>query len=165
MTLFACTVDSPVGELFVTVDEDGAIRHCGTIGGRSRFELESRIEDDVVWTESACAGVATELREYFDGARDRFTAVCAPRGTAFQREVWSELQRIPYGTTISYQELARRIGNPKAVRAAGRANATNPIAIIIPCHRVIGADGSLTGYAGGLEMKRALLALESGKSL
>jgi len=87
----------------------------------------------------------------------------APEGTAFQRSVWCELQRIPYGETISYGELARRVGNPKAVRAVGLANGSNPIAILIPCHRVIGSDGSLVGYGGGLPIKQALLALERGQ--
>lgn len=164
MTIFASMVDSPVGALLVAVDADGAVRRCETLRGRSRFEIESMIEDEVIWSESACAAVTEQLREYFDGDRDAFTVRCAPRGTAFQLAVWSELQRIPYATTISYGDLARRAGNSRAVRAVGRANGSNPIAIIIPCHRVIGADGSLTGYGGGLEMKRALLELETRKA-
>jgi methylated-DNA-[protein]-cysteine S-methyltransferase len=87
----------------------------------------------------------------------------APQGTAFQRAVWLELQRIRYGETISYGELARRLGNPKAVRAVGLANGSNPISIVIPCHRVIGSNGSLVGYGGGLPVKQSLLALERGQ--
>ena len=102
------------------------------------------------------------MEEYFAGARREFTARFVLRGTPFQRRVWEELRRIPYGETISYAELARRIGSPKAVRAVGLANGANPIAIIVPCHRVIGANGTLTGYGGGLPTKRYLLDLEKG---
>lgn len=102
----------------------------------------------------------TQLEEYFRGKRDRFELPLAPKGTEFQRRVWRELERIPFGTTISYAELAARVGNPKASRAVGAANGRNPIAIVIPCHRVIGADGTLTGYAGGLPIKEALLRRE-----
>lgn len=104
--------------------------------------------------------VCSELAAYFDGALHDFTLALEPCGTAFQKQVWNELRRIPYGETITYGELARRIGQPKASRAVGRANGQNPISIIIPCHRVIGADGTLTGYGGGLERKQRLLELE-----
>ena len=103
-----------------------------------------------------------ELEEYFAGERREFSVALAPVGTPFQQQVWQALRAIPYGETISYGELARRIGNPRAVRAVGLANGRNPISVIVPCHRVIGADGTLTGYGGGLERKRFLLALESG---
>ena len=102
----------------------------------------------------------TQLDEYFRGERDRFELPLAPKGTDFQRRVWRELETIPLGTTLSYGELAGRVGDPKASRAVGAANGRNPIAIVVPCHRVIGADGSLTGYAGGLARKEALLRLE-----
>jgi methylated-DNA-[protein]-cysteine S-methyltransferase len=101
-----------------------------------------------------------QLREYFEGARRAFELTLSPERTDFQRRVWSELCCIPYGETISYAELARRIGNPRAVRAVGLANGANPIAIVVPCHRVIGANGTLTGYGGGLGTKRHLLDLE-----
>jgi AraC family transcriptional regulator of adaptative response/methylated-DNA-[protein]-cysteine methyltransferase len=105
-----------------------------------------------------------ELQEYFAGQRRDFSVPLAPRGTPFQEKVWHELRRIPYGETISYDELARRIGQPTAQRAVARANGMNRICILIPCHRVIGKDGSLTGYGGGLWRKRLLLELErSGK--
>ena len=103
-----------------------------------------------------------ELEEYFEGERREFSLALEPAGTPFQMRVWQALRAIPYGETISYGELARRIGQPRAVRAVGLANGRNPISIIVPCHRVIGANGTLTGYGGGLERKRFLLALESG---
>lgn len=104
------------------------------------------------------------LERYFAGELRDFELALAPAGTPFQQRVWRELVRIPYGETISYMELARRVGNPRAVRAVGRANGANPIPVVVPCHRVIGADGTLTGYAGGLERKRWLLALETRAS-
>jgi methylated-DNA-[protein]-cysteine S-methyltransferase len=103
-----------------------------------------------------------ELEEYFAGKRRKFDVPLKPKGTEFQQRVWTQLQGIPYGQTISYRELATRVGDPKAVRAVGMANGRNPIGLIIPCHRVIGADGSLVGYSGGLDRKKALLALEQG---
>jgi methylated-DNA-[protein]-cysteine S-methyltransferase len=104
--------------------------------------------------------VARQIGEFFAGKRDGFDFPLAPKGTPFQKLVWGELVKIPFGETISYGELARRIGNPAASRAVGRANATNPIAVIVPCHRVIGANGKLTGYAGGIELKDKLIAWE-----
>lgn len=102
-----------------------------------------------------------QLMEYFEGKRRVFDLPLAPEGTAFRKRVWTALLDIPWGETISYGELARRVDNPKGVRAVGQANHHNPIPILIPCHRVVGADGSLTGYGGGVELKRALLALET----
>ena len=104
-----------------------------------------------------------QLEEYFAGERRAFDLPVAPAGTPFQQRVWEELQRIGYGETITYAELAARIGRPTAIRAAGAANGANPVSIIIPCHRVIGSDGSLTGYGGGLEAKRLLLELERAR--
>ena len=103
---------------------------------------------------------ARELEEYFQGRRQVFTVPLAPAGTPFQQRVWAELQKIPFGATASYGEIAARIGNPRACRAVGMANHHNPIAIFIPCHRVVGGGGGLVGYAGGLDVKRALLELE-----
>lgn len=103
----------------------------------------------------------SELEEYFAGKRMEFTIPMLFTGTEFQHRVWTELMRIPYGITISYGELARRIGNPNAVRAVASANATNPLSILVPCHRVIGHDNRLTGYGGGLEIKQMLLTLEA----
>lgn len=104
---------------------------------------------------------ATQLREYFAGARTVFDLPLAPEGTAFQRDVWSAISAVPFGATISYAELARRSARPSAVRAAGAATGRNPLTIVIPCHRIMGSGGALTGYAGGLDRKRALLALEA----
>jgi methylated-DNA-[protein]-cysteine S-methyltransferase len=103
------------------------------------------------------------LASYFRGERKTFDIALAPKGTPFQQRVWAELLLIPYGETISYVELARRVGNPKASRAVGGANGCNPIWLIVPCHRVIGSDGTLTGYAGGVGIKLALLELEGAK--
>jgi methylated-DNA-[protein]-cysteine S-methyltransferase len=104
--------------------------------------------------------VARQIGEFFAGERQAFDFPLAPKGSEFQKRVWAELVKIPFGETISYGELARRIGNPAASRAVGRANATNPIALIVPCHRVIGTNGKLTGYAGGIELKDKLLTWE-----
>jgi len=104
---------------------------------------------------------ATQLREYFAGTRTTFDLPLAPEGTAFQRDVWSAISTVPFGVTISYGELARRCARPSAVRAAGAATGRNPLTIVIPCHRIMGSGGALTGYAGGLDRKRALLALEA----
>jgi methylated-DNA-[protein]-cysteine S-methyltransferase len=106
-----------------------------------------------------------QLREYFAGKRTGFDLPLAPKGTEFQRAVWRQLQEIPYGATISYGELARRVGNPKASRAVGSANGANPLPIVIPCHRVIAGDGSMGGFGGGLPTKEILLALEQRTSV
>ncbi|MBX3363611.1 MAG: methylated-DNA--[protein]-cysteine S-methyltransferase [Phycisphaeraceae bacterium] len=110
------------------------------------------------------AQLEQELHEYFTGGRGTFSVAIALRGTPFQLRVWHELRQIPRGVTISYAELAERIGSPAAVRAVGQANRVNPVAIVIPCHRVIAADGSLHGYAGGHAVKRRLLELEGALS-
>jgi methylated-DNA-[protein]-cysteine S-methyltransferase len=109
----------------------------------------------------AVADAAIQLEQYFAGERTEFDVDIELDGTPFERRVWDEVRAIPYGETATYAEIAERIGRPGACRAVGRANGRNPVALIVPCHRVIGSDGSLTGYAGGLEMKRALLDLEA----
>ncbi len=116
------------------------------------------------WTQPTALLTEAEkqLEQYFTGKRKEFTLPIQAKGTAFRQEVWQALLTIPYGETISYKELANRVGNPKAIRAVGGANHNNPISIIIPCHRVIGTDGNLTGYGGGLETKRYLIQLEKG---
>ena len=118
--------------------------------------VQSGVRDDRPFSQ-----VKRQLEEYFAGTRTSFDLPIQPEGTEFQRRVWNVLLEIPYGTTISYLELARRIGDEKAARAVGLANGLNPISIIVPCHRVIGADGSLTGYGGGIERKRWLLQHEA----
>ena len=106
------------------------------------------------------ARAARQLRAYFAGERSDFDIPLSPEGTEFQRRVWHELERIPYGCTISYGELAKRVGNPKASRAVGAANGANPLPIVVPCHRVIGADGTLTGFGAGIDVKAKLLEIE-----
>ena len=105
--------------------------------------------------------VVTQLQEYFEGKRSTFNVKIAPKGTDFQKRVWNELLNIPFGKTLNYQQIANKLGDPKVIRAAASANGKNPISIIIPCHRVIGSDGSLTGYAGGLHRKKWLLEHEN----
>lgn len=150
-------VDSPVGRLRL-VERDGALRAIEfepfAVGdGRPRGD---RCDDHPV-----LAATAGQLAEYFDRRRTDFDLPLAPEGTPFQRRVWAELQRIDYGRTVSYGTLARRLGMTGAAsRAVGLANGRNPLPIVIPCHRVIGANGSLTGYAGGLERKQTLLDVE-----
>jgi methylated-DNA-[protein]-cysteine S-methyltransferase len=152
------SIESPIGPLLLAGD-----RHTLRVVwfGRGRKAQGPRAE----WVESAAEfrGVAQQLREYFAGTRRRFDLTLAPQGTTFQQTVWRALQDIPYGETTSYGELARRIGDVKATRAVGLANGANPLAIVIPCHRVIGAGGALTGFGGGLPTKRALLDLERGQ--
>lgn len=151
--------DSPVGPLLLAGDSEAL--HVLSFGRGSRPR-----EIDADWTrdtKGVLKGVRRELDEYFAGRLKKFTTRLAFNGTPFQNDVWQQLTRIPYGETISYMELAKRIDNPKAVRAVGMANGANPIAIIVPCHRVIGSNGSLTGFGGGLPTKRALLELEKGQ--
>src|SRR5215472_12610068 len=148
-------VDSPVGPLTL-VAAGGALVGLYMTEQRHRPPREEFGEP------------AGQLREYFDGERTEFDLRLALDGTAFQRRVWAALQEIPYGQTISYGQLADRIGQPSASRAVGLANGKNPVGIIVPCHRVVGADGGLTGYGGGIDRKRYLLAHEqrvSGQTL
>jgi methylated-DNA-[protein]-cysteine S-methyltransferase len=147
---------SPVGPLRLVADAHG-LRQI-------RFEHERHpkaMPADAVRSADAVAFARVQLTEYFAGTRQAFELPLHPVGTAFQLEVWQQLARIPYGATISYGELARRIGKPQAVRAVGAANGRNPLPIVLPCHRVIGSDGSLTGFGGGLPVKQRLLALEN----
>lgn len=150
-------LDSPIGPLLIAGDADGIRRISFPKHGRAA-------KPEPVWTESARGPVAEAMRqlhEYFAGKRTEFDLPLAPEGTEFQRTVWRGLQQIPYGVTISYGELARWVGNPKASRAVGAANGKNPLPVVIPCHRVIGSNGTLTGFGGGLPIKQALLDLET----
>jgi methylated-DNA-[protein]-cysteine S-methyltransferase len=151
------TMDSPLGELLLL--GDGETLH-GLHMQASRHPL--RINPSWQRDDEAFAEVRRQLEEYFAGERSTFDIKMHLGGTAFQRTVWHALTEIPYGETISYGELARRIGRPDRARAVGTANGQNPIAVIVPCHRVIGADGKLVGYGGGLDNKRRLLELEAG---
>jgi methylated-DNA-[protein]-cysteine S-methyltransferase len=144
------TIDSPIGPLLLAGDAD-ALRVLAFVCDRHPVPDATWVRDE----RGVLDPVRRELDEYFAGRLVRFRTAVAPDGTSFQRSVWQELQAIPYGQTISYSDLARRIDRPKAVRAVGAANGANPIAIIIPCHRVIGANGSLTGFGGGLPPARA----------
>jgi methylated-DNA-[protein]-cysteine S-methyltransferase len=137
-----------------------------TLSGLSFADSRKAAAVDPSWeyVDDAFVEVAEQLRAYFAGERTDFTVKLDPRGTAFQRRVWDALVTIPYGTTTTYGRLAAVLGDPRSTRAVGLANGRNPIAIVIPCHRVIGADGNLTGYGGGLDRKRWLLSHESTAS-
>jgi methylated-DNA-[protein]-cysteine S-methyltransferase len=149
---------SPVGELLLTA-EDGHL--TGLYLPADRYARHAAAHPGAALADDgAFAAARQQLAEYFAGERTSFDLPVAARGTPFQQRVWSELQRIGHGTTTTYAELARRIGRPTAIRAVGAANGANPVSIVIPCHRVIGSDGTLTGYGGGLEAKRFLLDLE-----
>jgi methylated-DNA-[protein]-cysteine S-methyltransferase len=150
-------LESPVGRL-VLVASGGGLTDLLFSGPEDKTLLE------VPGSEAAAQilrNAKGQLGEYFAGVRKQFSVPLEFHGTAFQQEAWRGLLTIPYGQTVSYGEQARRIGRPRAVRAIGAANGANPIPIIVPCHRVIGADGSLTGYGGGMEIKKKLLALEN----
>ena len=149
--------DSPLGEL-LAVRQGRAITHLDMRGGRRPRAIAPgwRRDDD------AFADLRAQLDEYFTGRRHAFELELDPAGSEFERRVWTALTEIPYGETTSYGEIALRVGAPGAARAVGLANGRNPIAVVVPCHRVIGSDGSLTGYGGGLPRKRLLLDLESG---
>ncbi|HEY5437746.1 MAG TPA: methylated-DNA--[protein]-cysteine S-methyltransferase [Acidimicrobiales bacterium] len=155
-TTITTMVDSPVGPLRLTAS-DGSLTGVYMDGQRHAPMLPDDLGRDDAWF----ADVATQIDAYFDGDLTLFDVPMKLHGTDFQRAVWQQLTSIPYGETISYGELARRVGNPNASRAVGLANGRNPISIIVPCHRVIGANGSLTGYGGGLERKTWLLQHEA----
>ncbi len=143
--------DTPHG-LMGLAEEEGAISAL-YLPGRGMPRIATR-------ETSLLVEGRRQLTEYFSGTRREFDLPLQPKGTPFREKVWAALRAVPYGETITYGQLAQRIGSPKAVRAVGQANHDNPIPILIPCHRVVGADGALTGYAGGVEMKRQLLDLE-----
>jgi methylated-DNA-[protein]-cysteine S-methyltransferase len=165
MTLEFADFESPIGRLTAAVYHQ---RLCALSFPErwpvERVRLEKRFRGVELRGASDPAGVVSRLREYFAGALDALAEIPVdPGGTVFQQSVWSALRRIPPGRTVAYRDLAHSIGVPAAVRAVGAANGANPIAIVIPCHRAIGADGSLTGYAGGLERKRWLLSHEGNQ--
>lgn len=154
MTTYHALWDSPVGELRIAVDDTGRLLRID-FPGHHHEDPESR--DDA----RRCAHVIAQLREYFAGKRTEFTLELRPEGTEFQLAAWRALRRIPFGRTATYQQQAERLGNPRAMRAVGAANGRNPIPIVVPCHRVIGKDGGLTGFGGGLACKRLLLDHEA----
>ncbi len=149
-------IETPVGPLAAALDGAGRLTHLGfSKAEHERIAVEGGERDD-----KAVAPVARQVLEYFAGKRKSFDFPLAARGTDFQKQVWAALLKIPFGKTTTYAALAEKLGRPGAFRAVGRANATNPIALIVPCHRVIGTDGTLTGYAGGIPIKQKLLELE-----
>lgn len=161
--LHAAPLDTPVGRMLAVVNAAGAATHLLFDGDRSRAELEAAlgaVPGDVAWNTKLCAPLLEQLREYFGGQRRTFDHPLAPEGSAFERRVWAALAEIPWGRTLSYGALARRLGDANLSRAVGRANGANPLPIVVPCHRVIGASGKLVGYGGELWRKEALLRLE-----
>lgn len=144
------TIKTPLGMANITGDDLGVSEITIVDNGEITAEIPSELQE-----------AATQLRDYFDGKRTSFTFKTNPKGTAFQQKIWSKLLEIPFGTTISYLELSKKIGDVKAIRAVAAANGKNPLWIVLPCHRVIGSDGSLTGYAGGLWRKKWLLEHEN----
>jgi len=146
-----CIINSPLGFTKITGDDDGIV-------SVTVLNSEEKITDIIPLELEDCV---LQLQEYFDGKREVFDLKLNPEGTDFQKKVWNELLEIPFGKTIAYLELSKKLGDIKAIRAVANANGKNPIWIIIPCHRVIGSDGSLTGYAGGLSRKQWLLEHES----
>jgi len=150
-------MSSPLGNMLLAA-AGGAL--CGIY-----FAGQKHLPEDVpMWREDdrlpVFAAARTQLAEYFAGTRTHFALPLEPSGTAFQRAVWNAIAAVPFGATITYAELAAQAGHPGSARAAGAATGRNPLSIVVPCHRIVGTDGSLTGYAGGIERKRALLALE-----
>ena len=154
--MYYCYVDTPIGELLLA-GQDDALQVIGFPRGSMRREPDP----DWIFNEKPLAEARRQLREYFDGHRTDFDLPLKLTGTEFQVSVLRALQEIPYGETVSYGEIARRIGRPRAVRAVGAANGRNPLPIVVPCHRVIGSTGDLTGFGGGLDTKEALLRLEA----
>lgn len=138
---------SPIGTLEIKGDENGL----------SSVHFLNSEEKNTSTISKVLQPIVKQLQEYFEGNRTEFNLILNPDGTTFQKKAWTQLMKIPFARTASYQEIANRLGDPKVIRAAASANGKNPIAIIIPCHRVIGSDGSLTGYAGGLHRKKWLL--------
>lgn len=147
--------ESPIGKLYISTLEESVVR----------LGFEKSSVKEVYGENETIKETISQLEAYFAGKIKEFTLPLKPTGTEFQEKVWEALQKIPYGETRSYKEVAKALGNPKACRAVGMANNKNPIAIIIPCHRVVGANGKLVGYAGGLDIKETLLNIESKKKL
>lgn len=154
--MYYCYLNTPIGDLLLAGDDE-ALSLVGFPKGKMRHDPDP----DWIFNEKPFAAARQQLKQYFAGERKEFDLPLHLTGTEFQIQVLEELQRIPYGETTSYGDIAKRIGRPKAVRAVGAANGRNPLPIIIPCHRVIGSGGDLTGFGGGLDTKEALLRLEA----
>jgi len=161
MSLAYKLIDSPVGELKLVASDKGLVAILWENDSPRRVRLSELVEDEhhpvLVETER-------QLKEYFAGKRKAFSVALDMRGTRFQKDVWEALLAIPFGETRSYGRLAKQLGNPRATRAVGAANGKNPVSIIVPCHRVIGSSGKLTGFAGGLDVKARLLSFERGSA-
>ncbi len=159
MSLAYKMMESPVGRLKLVGSDMGLVAILWENDRPHRVRLNEMVEDR---RHPVLVETERQLGEYFAGERNEFSVALDMRGTRFQRDVWEALLAIPFGETRSYGQLARQLGNPRATRAVGAANGRNPVSIIVPCHRVIGSSGKLTGFAGGLEVKAHLLALEDG---
>lgn len=161
-----CYLQTPIGVVCIE-EEHGAVTALSVDNAHKEGYPLKRSDEEMRFLDKPGTAVlemaGTQLMEYFQGKRKEFSLPLSPEGTPFQKKVWEALQKIPYGQTRSYGEIAAQIGNPKACRAVGGANNKNPIMIFIPCHRVIGADGSLVGFGGGLPAKRYMLDLEKGE--
>lgn len=171
-TQYADTIPSPLGTIWAMVDGEGRLTQLHFGGSRTAPDSKPAVEAELGargvqlrWEKKPLARVAKLLDGYFARRIREFDLEVAPHGTSFQKSVWQALMEIPYGQTRSYGELAAQLEKPEASRAVGRANGANPVSLVIPCHRVIGADGALTGYGGGMDRKRALLALEQGQAI
>lgn len=151
-----CHYESPICRVLLVGSKDGVLQELHLPGETRTFVIPKEWQED----PRCLSDALLQLKQYFAGTRREFDLDLAPQGTPFQQRVWQELRAIPFGSTASYGAIAQCIGNPKACRAVGMANSRNPIPIIIPCHRVIGKDGSLTGFSGGLDVKKQLLDLE-----
>jgi methylated-DNA-[protein]-cysteine S-methyltransferase len=160
MNLSFKIIDSPIGKLKLVASNKGLAAILWENDNPRRVRLKDLVENP---EHSILVQTEKELAEYFTGRRNKFSVPLDMHGTKFQKNVWDALVKIPFGETRTYGQLAKELGNPKAMRAVGAANGRNPAAIVVPCHRVIGADGKLTGFAGGLEAKAHLLNLESSK--
>ena len=160
---YTSTVESPCGPLVCVVDDVGAVLRIEFAKGRTPTQIRGDLRREglhAVEDSERTRIVSEQLRDYFAARRRRFELDLAPQGTAFQRSVWQALQEIPFGETRTYADVACTIGRPRASRAVGGATGANPIPIVIPCHRVVGSDGSLVGFGGGLDVKATLLAHE-----
>lgn len=168
MTYFGHIFGTPLGDMVSAVDSNDNLVLLSFME-RTEHTVKHLKEmlksSDVVIDEKKNAAVEEQIGAYFRGEIQSFTLPLKPKGTEFQQRVWKELQYIPYGQSTTYGEIAKTLGNPQASRAVGRANATNPIAIVVPCHRVVGSNGNLTGYAFGLSRKERLLGHEQGKGI
>ncbi|HEY4611559.1 MAG TPA: methylated-DNA--[protein]-cysteine S-methyltransferase [Bacteroidota bacterium] len=167
-TIYYCSFKSKVGTIHIASTDKGVFRIDLPTHTKTEFLASLKKESNgakIVESAAKHKRIAEELKRYFDGKLERFRSKLDPRGTEFQLQVWNELRKIPYGTVISYKQLALRVGKPDGSRAVGHANGTNPLPIVVPCHRVLGSGNNLVGYGGGIKMKEYLLRLEGALML